>query len=202
MAKVDDKQIGVARVYSRSLLELAENQGAADEVLHELGEIAALTESDAQFAGFISSPLIDPGDRSTALENMFRGKASDVLVDALQVMNRKGRLGVLATMAESYREEHAMLRKRLEVYVTSAIELAGEQRERLTKSIAEHSEQEVHLVEQVDPSMVGGIVIRIGDKKYDGSVSRKIRHMREIFLERARQHIYQSRLDQAAAGQS
>lgn len=200
MSKVDDKHIGVARVYSRSLLELAEKRGVADDVLDELGEIARHADGDPRFASFISSPLVDPDDRAKALETMFRGKVQDVLVDALQVMNRKGRLEILPTMAESFREEHAVLRGRLEVHVYSAIELTDALRDRLTKSIAEQTGQQVELIEEVDETMIGGIVVRIGDRKYDGSVSRHIQILHEIFHERARQHIYQSRRDQAEAG--
>ena len=57
MPKVDDKHIGVARVYSRSLLALAEKKGVADDVLEELGEIARHVDGDPRFASFISSPL-------------------------------------------------------------------------------------------------------------------------------------------------
>ena len=198
MPKVDDKQIGVARVYCRALLDLAEKQGKADDVLGELGELAKLAESDERFAEFIESPLVDPDDRSKAIEKMFRGRAADVLTDTLQVMNRKGRLAILPTMAELYYEEYEALRGRVDVHVTSAVELTDALRDRLTKTVAQSSGREVVLHEHVDESLIGGIVVRIGDQKYDGSVRHQIGHLREVFHERARQHIYQSRLGEVS----
>lgn len=196
MPKVDDQEIGVARVYCQALLDLAEREGTADTVLAELGEIARLAETDARFAQFIESPLVDPEDRERALEKMFRGRATDVLIDAIQIMNRKGRLAILPTMAELYYEEHEALRGRLDVHVTSAVELSEALRERLRETIERSSGKGVVLHERLDESMIGGIVVRIGDKKIDASVRYQIAHLRELFHERARQHIYESRLSE------
>lgn len=193
MTKLDDKQIGVARVYSRALLALAEKQGVADAVLAELGEITELVERDARFAGFIASPLVDPDDRERFLEKVFRGRATDVLVDALQVMSRKGRLAVLPTLAAVFHEEHEALRGRVEAHVVSAVALTDAARERLRRTLARSTGLTVDLEESVDPALVGGLIVRVGDRKYDGSVRHKVRTLRAIFDERARQHIYQTR---------
>ncbi len=196
MPKIDDKQIGVARVYGRALLDLAERQGVADTVHDELGEIAELAETDARFARFIESPLVDPEDRERTLEMLFRGRVADVLVDALQIMNRKGRLAILPTMAQLYHEEHETLRGRVEVYVTSAVELAGSTKTRLRKSLAASLGKEVDLVERIDQALIGGLVVQVGDQKYDGSVRRRIENLHDILVERARQEIYKSRAAQ------
>jgi len=193
MPKLDDKQIGVARIYCRALLELAEKQGVADAVGAELGEIAELVERDARFDSFIASPLVDPDDRERFLEKVFRGRATDVLVDALQVMSRKGRLAVLPTLAAVYHQEHEALRGRIEAHVVSAVALSDAARERLTKTLTRSTGLTVDLQESVDPSLLGGLIVRVGDRKYDGSVRHKVRVLRSIFDERARQHIYLTR---------
>jgi F-type H+-transporting ATPase subunit delta len=195
MPKLDDRHIGVARIYSRALLELAEKQSVADVVLAELGEIAGLVERDERFAGFIASPLVDPDDRERFLEKVFRGRAADVLVDALQVMNRKGRLALLPTLAAVYHEDHEALRGRVEARVVSAVKLTEAASERLRRTLARSTGLTVDLVESVDPGLLGGLVVRVGDRKYDGSVLHKVRVLRAIFDERAKQHIYQSRAD-------
>lgn len=200
MPKVDDKQIGVARVYSRALLELAERRGVAGAVQDELGEIVKLAGRDPRFARFVESPLVDPEDRERTLERMFRGRLTDVLLDALQVMNRKGRLAILPTMAQAYHQELEDLRGRVEVQVTSAVALTDELRERLRRVVAASTGRQVDLVERVDDSLIGGLVVRIGDRKIDGTVSYQIRHLREVFHEHARQHIYQSRLGEVEDG--
>lgn len=199
MPKVDDKQIGAARIYCRALLGLAEKNGVADDVRAELGEIAKLVAESPRFAHFIASPLVDPHDRERTIEKIFRGRASDLLVDALQVMNRKGRLALVPTLAEVYREEHEALRGRIEVRVISAVALTGEARERLRQTLARSTGRQVALVETVDAALIGGMIVRVGDQKYDASVRHKIRTLRGLFDERARQHIYQTRAGDAEA---
>ncbi len=196
MAKIDDKQIGVARVYSQALLGLAERRGVADEVHDELAEIVKLGESDPRFSRFIESPLVDPEDREKTLEKLFRGRVADVLVDALQIMNRKGRLAILPAMAQLYHEEHAALRGRVEVHVTSVVELAESAKARLRKGLGAATGREVGLVERVDESLIGGLVVQVGDQKYDGSVRRNIENRHDTLAERARQEIYKSRAAQ------
>ena len=193
MPKLDDKQIGVAQIYSRALLELAERQGVADAVRGELAELAERTDRDARFAGFISSPLVDPDDRERFLEKVFRGRLSEVLVDALQVMNRKGRLALLPTLAMVYHDDHEALRGRVEAHVVSAVALTDAARQRLRQTLARSTGRTVDLVERVDPALLGGLIVQVGDRKYDGSVRHKVRTLRAIFDERARQHIYQTR---------
>ncbi len=196
MPNIDDKLIGVARVYSQSLLGLAEKQGVADTVHDELQEIVKLGESDARFTRFIESPLVAPKDREKTLEKLLRGRVSDVLVDALQIMNRKGRLAILPAMAQLYHEEHATLRGRVEVHVTSVVGLAESTRTRLRKSLTAAIGREVELVERLDESLIGGLVVQVGDQKYDGSVRRNIENLHDILVERARQEIYKSRTAQ------
>ena len=68
---------------------------------------------------------------------------------------------------------------------------------RLKKTLARSTGLTVDLDESVDPSLLGGLIVRVGDRKYDGSVRHKVRVLRSIFDERARQHIYQTRTEDA-----
>ncbi len=198
MSRVDDKQIGIARLYSRALLELAEKAGVAEAVLQELDDLVGLIEGDAEVERFFTSPLIDPEKREQSLETLFRGRMNDLLADTLQVMNRKGRLEVLAALAQLYREDYETRRGRVEVEATTAIELSETLRRKLRDELKRATGREIALVERVDPSLVGGLVVRIGDRKYDGSIRRRIEALRESFHQRARQEIYKLRLAEAA----
>ena len=194
MSKVNDKHRSVARVYSRSILELAEAQGRSSELLDELGEIVALMDRDASFAAFVESPLIDTGERSKSLERLFRGKTSDLLVDALQVLNRKGRLEILPTLYETYRKDHQDHVGRVDVRVLTAVPLADELRARLRDELSRVLGKDANLIESVDPSILGGLVLRVGDKKVDASVGRQIRDLRHLVHQRASHQIHTERL--------
>nr|MDP9122938.1 F0F1 ATP synthase subunit delta [Acidobacteriota bacterium] len=108
--QVDERELGVGRVYARAILDLAESQGAAESLLGELTDLAAYAAGNPEFESFLTSPLIEDGARVDVLEKIFRGRASDLLVDALQVVNRKGRIGLLRAIAQAYRQEYRALR--------------------------------------------------------------------------------------------
>lgn len=195
MAKVNDKELAVARVYSRAMLDLAESKGQADEVLEELGWLAERADQDEGFDHFLSSPMVDPDLRAGSIDKMFRGKLSDVLVDSLQVVNRKGRLALLPTIAETYRQDHRDLRGRVDVYVETAVPLSDELRKQVLDSASSYAGGEPNLHESVDESLIGGIVLRIGDQKVDASVKNEIRKYRSLLLDLAEREIMGARED-------
>ncbi len=202
MSKVDDKQIAVARVYSRAMYDLAKSRGEAEQLLGELQQIADLIARDEAFSTFVSSPLVDAGERAQSLEKLFRGKASDLLVNSLQVIHRKERLALLPTIAEAYRLEHQKQLGRVDVRIRTAVALTARLRVDLRRAITQRYGREPELHEEVDTSLIGGMVLQVDDEKVDSSVVRKIATMRHTLHERAAKEIHRSRREQAgeAAG--
>jgi F-type H+-transporting ATPase subunit delta len=195
MSKVNDKQFAIARTYSRALLQVSEEKKQADEVLEELAWLADYASENEDFGGFVDNPLLDPGQRAGSIEKMFRGKLSDVLVDTLQVMNRKGRLEILPAVAEAYRQDHRDARNRVDVQVSTAVPLADELREKLRATLAKSTGKTPDLHEEVDPGLIGGIVLRVGDSKVDASVKNEVRKYRKLLLDLAAREILGSRED-------
>ena len=199
MAKADDKQIAVAQVYSRAMHDLAVSKNQADALAEELEELAGHTRDNADLDTFFSSPLIDAGDRAASLESMFRGQVSDLLLDSLQVINRKGRLGLLEVIAEAYHLIHQEHLGRVDVHVTTAVPLGATLRQKLVSVLAEHSGRQPQLIEEVDPSLIGGIVLKIDDEKIDASVIHEIGRLRRRLRERSEHEIHRSRRAAAEA---
>jgi F-type H+-transporting ATPase subunit delta len=185
MASVEDHQGGVPQVYAEALLAVAEEQGVADEVLAELDGLADLVAKDRELETFLASPLIESEVRTRTLEKLLRGRASDLLVDALQVINRKSRLALLPEIAAAYRQEHRKLRGRVQVFVTSAVPLDDAMRASLREAAARFSGKTAELFERVDPGLLGGMVVRVGDERIDSSVKTKLRELGGALLRRA-----------------
>jgi F-type H+-transporting ATPase subunit delta len=171
------------------MLALAERRGEADELREELAAVAAQVEHDPAFRAFLTTPRVDSTARARALERIFRNRASDLLVDSLQVLNRKGRIGLLPAIAAAYGEAHDRLRKRVEVDIASAVPLTDAQRQALRAAVARRSGLEAILEETIDPALIGGMVIRIGDQKADASVATKIHALGQALLARASREI-------------
>ncbi|HWM93621.1 MAG TPA: ATP synthase F1 subunit delta [Thermoanaerobaculia bacterium] len=193
MATVNDRELAIARIYSKAMLDLAEEQGEADNLLGELQEAVKFLGRSPEFEQFLGSPLVDDEDRSRTLERAFRGRASDLLVDSLQVVNRKGRLGLLRAIAEGYRIEHSLVRGIVEAHVRTAIPLSEALRARVRESVARYTGKQPRLIEKVDPSLIGGIVIDVEGRKIDGSVASKLRELGQALERRASEEIVRAR---------
>ncbi|MFQ5351199.1 MAG: ATP synthase F1 subunit delta [Thermoanaerobaculia bacterium] len=190
MARLDEQQLAVAGVYARALLALAMDRDEADQVEGELGEVAGLLGANPELDSYLSSPLVDEEGRAAAIEKAFRQRASELVVNTLQVMNGKGRLGLLRALAEAYRLENEHRRGEVDVEVTTAVELSDDLRRRIAVAASRYAGRTARLIERVDPELLGGLVLRIGDRKIDSSLARQIHDAREGLFERASQELH------------
>lgn len=184
MATVDERSLGVARLYARAMLAVAEEQGAAESLENELEALLAQADGDEEFGDFLSSPILERDKRRVSIEAMLRGHASDLLVDSLQVINKKDRLSILAQILEAYRGELRDLRGQVAVKVHSAVELNDEQRATMIERASSFTGRQAFLLEDVNPELLGGLVVQIGDQKVDMSVRRDLELMSSRFAAR------------------
>lgn len=190
MASVDDRALALGRVYGVPLLDLGEEQGQADDLLGELQEVVRLLDGDPTIEDFFASPLVDADDRRQVIEKVFRGKASDLLVDALQVVNRHGRLGFLRAIAEAYRLAYRDRRGLVDARVRTAVPLDEVLRASLRQAIARFTGKQPTLDEKVDPALLGGMVVEVAGTKIDGSVASRLRDLSAALEQRASQEIH------------
>lgn len=193
MAEIDGQEMAVAQVYAGAMLRLAHGRGEADQLQSEVLELAERVETNPDFARFLSSPLVDAKARQAAIEKLFRDRYSDLLVDSLQVLNRKDRLGIVRAVAEAYRLAYEELLGRVEVHVTTATPFNETLRGKIRAVAKEKTGKEVDLVETVDESLIGGLIMRIGDQKFDASVATKLKALASSLLDRASHEIHSGR---------
>jgi len=185
MANVDGRDLGVARVYARAMLDLAAAQDQADALLEELQQLGQAIAGNPELATFLASPLVSGEARAEVLEKVFRRRASDLLVDALEVINRKGRLGLLPAIIEAYRGEYRALRGLVDALVTTAVPLTPAQRTRLTQAIAALTGKQPELIERVDRAILGGLVVEVAGEKIDTSLATQLHDVGAALAQRA-----------------
>jgi F-type H+-transporting ATPase subunit delta len=185
MASADSRDVGVARVYARAMLDLAAAQGQEDDLLAELEELGKTIAGDPELAAFLSSPLVSAEARAAVLEKVFRRRASDLLVDSLEVINRKGRLGLLPAIVEAYRGEYRELRGLVDARVISAVPLSKAQRASLAAALAKLTGKQPELIESVDPAILAGLVVEVAGEKIDSSLSTRLRDFGVHLAQRA-----------------
>jgi F-type H+-transporting ATPase subunit delta len=190
MASIDEREREVGRLYAEAILHVAEEKGQAEELLEELNGLVEYLDKNPEFERFLASPLIEEEPHAQVIEDAFRGKASDLLVDSLLVVNRKGRLSAVRAIAVAYRAALRDLRGWMDVHVRTAVPLTDALRARLTDALAATTSRKPSLVEHVDPAVIGGLVIQIEGRKIDASLASRLHHLSEALLARASREIH------------
>lgn len=181
-----DQELRIADVYATALFELARGQDQVDTVRAELDELVRLLESEPEFARFLTTRAFEAQARAVALERMFRGKLSDLLVNTLLVMNRHGRCGLLPALRARFIRRQEQAANEIQVTVTSAVELAKPHKNEIVRIAAEVSGKRPLVKYVIDPEILGGLIVQIGALRMDNSVRWHLRAAREQLLERAR----------------
>lgn len=178
----------VAHTYARALYELAEGgkgeaaRATLEEVAGELEQIVELTRADRHLREFTVSPIVDKDARAAALRRIFEGRVTSLTLRFLLVLNQKDRLSHLASIHRAY---DAMLQERfgkIEVDVFTATPIAESQLDHLKDLARRALGKEPVMHRYVEPEMLGGIRLRIGDRLIDGSLSGRLQRMKESIL--------------------
>jgi len=188
--KVDDRDLAVGRLYAEAMLKLAEERGQSEALLDELRELVEFLDRSPKVEHFLSSLMVDEEGRARVLDDLLKSQASELLLDSLQVINRKGRLGQLRAIVESYRAALRDLRGWVDIKVRSAVPLDDAQRGRLQETLAASTGRKPALIERVDPSLIGGLVVEVEGKKFDASVASRLQDLSEALLARASREIH------------
>lgn len=189
-ARVDDRDLASGRLYAEAILNLADESGQAEVVLEELRQLVEILDGNPKVDHFFSSPMVDEGGRARVIEEMFKGRSSDLLLDSLLVINRKGRLDRLRAIAEAYRLAYRDRRGLVDVHVRSAVPLTDALRARLAEAITASIGKRPTLIERVDPALLGGMVVEVAGRKIDASVAARLQGLSQALLARASQEIH------------
>lgn len=190
MPAAHDESLAIGDVYARALLEAANEAGQTDEVAEQFDDLVAHLARDAEFAAFLTSLTVDNDKRRVTLEVLFRTRMNDLLLNTLQVLNSRGRAEIIGAVHECFQLRLEAQRNQVEVDVITAVPLPADMREKLARSVGERIGKTVILKPRVDESLVGGIIVQVGDTRLDASLSRHIRNMRARLLERASTEIF------------
>lgn len=182
----------LSRIYATSLYELAEDAGGRDKIMEiadELEQVCNLLQEDRQFREMLFSPVIDASRRAGALERIFGNRVTDLVLRFLIILNRKGRLGHLESIQAAFDQMVQAAFDRIEVDVITALEIDDEARNRIGERIKQALGKEPVMHSYTDPSIIGGVRLRIGDEMIDGSVATRLRRMGAALQQQGSQDI-------------
>ena len=175
-------------VYAKALLGASEKSGNTDEVLAELDSlIREVFDRSPQLEAMLTSPRVPLESKEQLLDRAFRDKVTPQLLNFLKVIVSRGRFESLRAVNAAARRLYNQLRGRVEVRLTTAQPVDAAIRELIVTKLRASLGQEIELQTQVDPELIGGLVIRIGDTVYDGSLANQLQRLSEDLVSRATQ---------------
>lgn len=190
---VNAKRVG--QVYAKALVAAAETAGQTETVLDELASfVTDVLGANPKLDEVLSSALVTEEDKVALLDKALSGKTTETFLNFLKVAAAHGRLQYLRAVHVAAQEIYNELRGRVLVEVTSATELDAQATERLREALSRALGKEPQLENHVDPELIGGVVLRVGDTVYDGSVSTRLEQVRRQMIDRS-VHEIQSRRD-------
>ena len=168
----------IARVYARSLFEVALEGGKIDVVKEQLGQFADAVDGDRELQTFFFSPYFSTQEKKDGLTGMLDG-ADPVVQNFLELLVEKHRMPAVFRLRREYDRLWGEQNKLLPVQITSAVELDPATTERIGREIGEQTGRRVELVSLVDPDVLGGIVLRVGNSILDASIRTRLENLRK-----------------------
>jgi F-type H+-transporting ATPase subunit delta len=167
----------VEHVWAESLFELAVEGNTLDETDKELSGLVKILEGTPQYIELLSSPTLSKDDKTEAVKKVFGGKISDTLQNFLCLLAIRGRIRYLFKIEEEWKIRFYKAKGIAQAEVVSAVPLSDKQKEALIAKLSKKYGKTIVLKESVDPAIIGGLSVKVGDELSDGSIRTKFENI-------------------------
>ena len=172
-------EITIARRYAQALNEQAAQAGVLEQVDADIDLISGALADSRELRAFFSSPIISREKKGQVVKALFEDHIQKVTMTFVALLVDKRREGIFPTVVSSYRELRDEQLGMTAVSVRTAYEPSAEDRATLEGELRSLTGKQVRLETKIDTSILGGIVIRVGDMVYDGSITNQLATLRE-----------------------
>ena len=174
-------EIQVASRYAKSLIDLAEEQNALEQVRKDIGLFLETCRANPQLQAILKNPIIGLDKKANILEGLFADKLHKMILSFFKIMIRKSRSEILYATAKEFINQYNILKNVVKATVTSATPLSNENISRIEDVVKKATKGEVVLTVQIDPDLIGGFILKVGDKQFDTSISSKLSKLKKEF---------------------
>ena len=171
------------RIYADALFQAALEKNRLPQVREDLGDFVAAVEAVPELEALLTNPEIDRSNRRAVLEEILAG-ADELVRNFVLLAAEKGRAGEIAEIAREFDRLVAAQEKRLEVELTTAVELSDEEAKSILTQIEKASGRSVEATRKVDSDLVGGFVLQAGSLRVDASVRGRLERLRHELVRR------------------
>ena len=181
MAETQNESIGAT--YAKALLATSEKSGETADVLTDLEALVRdVLASQPRFAEALSSPRISNEEKLAMIDRTLGGRVPPTLLKFLKVVARHGRFNVLPAIAARYRNQVNELAGRAAVTIITAEPMDAGIRSQVEQTVQQRLGKPIDMRAEVDESLIGGIVVRVGDTVFDGSIANRLERLRQTAI--------------------
>lgn len=175
----------VANRYAKSLLDLSIEKGQLEAVYANMVELKTVCANSKDFINFLNSPIINSDKKIAVIKSIFDNKVNEITSEFLSIVTAKRRESIIPEIASVFIEQYRSHKNILTAIVTSAKGLDEITKQKALDLVKSQLKGEVELIEKVDPTLIGGFILKIGDKQIDKSVSRQLSNFKKELINKA-----------------
>jgi F-type H+-transporting ATPase subunit delta len=169
------RDIKVASRYAKSLLKIAIEENSLEDLYNDMELVKEVCNNNKDLTLLLKSPIIKSDKKTLILNEIFGEKVTQMTSKFMAIITSKKREDILGDIASSFIDIYKSHKNIKTAQVTSAIPLSKEQREKVIALLKEKNNSEtIDLAEVVDPTIIGGMILKVGDKQIDESIKRKL----------------------------
>ncbi|MDX5419468.1 MAG: ATP synthase F1 subunit delta [Hymenobacteraceae bacterium] len=174
-------ELRVASRYAKSLIELAEEKNVLEQVQQDMQLFSKTVSQNRDFQLLLRNPIIKSDKKLAVINAVFKGKVQELTSAFFNIVARKNRESLLESIADSFQKQYNELKGIEMAEVISAVPLSPSMRNEIGKKLVAETGKQIQLKESVDPSLIGGFVLKVGDRQIDSSVKNSLRKLRNKF---------------------
>jgi len=174
----------IAKRYARAFFEIAEEEKQFEKYYRELRSFSEIVDGNENLKEFLANPVFDQREKRDVVDNvLLKVGLAGVTANFLRLLADKRRIGILADIVACYRELMDAALNKQRVQVKTAFPLSNELSEHLKKGMENLTGKQIDITIEQDASLLAGIVVRVGDTLYDGSVKTQLNNIRNLLGE-------------------
>jgi len=168
--------------YAKSLLDLSKEQNAVEEVKNDMVFFEKIVDDNSELEAILKNPIVPLDKKQGILEGIFGGKVHAISNSFFQLVVKKGRSSILFDTAKQFVQQYNVIKGIVTAEVTSASALTEANRAEVIALVKkELGASEVLVKEKVDPALIGGFVLKVGDRQFDASIASGLAKLKKEF---------------------
>jgi len=174
-------EIQVASRYAKSIIDLAAEQNVLEEVKADIEVFVNTCRANPALQAILKNPIISLDKKASILDGLFAAKLNKMILSFFKIVIRKGRSEILYATGKEFLNQYDVIKNIVQARVTSASALSAENIKEIEDVVKEATQGVVYLTTEVDPDLIGGFILKVGDKQFDASLSSKLNKLKKEF---------------------